>query len=286
MTIIAAADGSSLGNPGATGWAWYIDEANWCSGGLTHGTNNQGELLAVLELLRATASEKQTELIIYADSKYVIDALTKWLPGWKRKNWRKADGSAVLNKDILQQLDSELSGRKVRFEWIKGHAGHALNEKADTLARAAASRYRAGAGSTLGPGFVGALRTTNNIQHTIVDVRGGRVRFNEADASLIPDVLDTGSNSSVAHKSTSSDESTTVKSAAEKKSQVKNGAANLSDLESFAARISALESSVADLLELKNKVTQLETLLTNIASQLHPKTTDMQSEHPAPGQLF
>ncbi len=156
MTITAAADGSALGNPGPVGWAWYIDDAHWASGGWAHGTNNQGELTAVLELLRATRSVADETLVIACDSKYVIDSLTKWMPGWKRNGWRKADKSPVLNRELLETLDAELTGRSVKFEWVKGHAGHPLNEAADERAQAAARAYQARVLPDAGPGF-GAL---------------------------------------------------------------------------------------------------------------------------------
>lgn len=152
MTITAAADGSALGNPGPNGWAWYIDDANWAAGGSPHGTNNQGELLAVLELLRATAGTDE-KLLIECDSKYVIDSITKWMPGWKRKGWRKSDGGPVLNRDLMEALDEAMRGRDVEFSWVKGHAGHPLNEAADERANAAAKAYQAKQEPRRGPGF-------------------------------------------------------------------------------------------------------------------------------------
>jgi len=152
MTIIAAADGSALGNPGPNGWAWYIDDANWAAGGSPHGTNNQGELRAVLELLRATAGISE-KLLIECDSRYVIDSVTKWMPGWKRKGWRKSDGGPVLNRDLLEGIDEAIRGRDVEFSWVKGHAGHPLNEAADERANAAAKAYQQKQEPRRGPGF-------------------------------------------------------------------------------------------------------------------------------------
>lgn len=156
VTITAAADGSALGNPGPAGWAWYVNDDCWRAGGWPHGTNNQGELMAVLDLLRATAHLPQEDLRILCDSQYVINSITKWMPGWKRKGWRKADGKPVLNVDLLKELDRELAGRKYTFEWVKGHAGHDLNEAADERARAAATAYQQGVAARSGPGFPGA----------------------------------------------------------------------------------------------------------------------------------
>ena len=155
MTIIAAADGSALGNPGPAGWAWTIDDSTWASGGWRRGTNNQGELTAVLDLLRQTA-HVDDELLIYCDSQYVINSITKWMPGWKRKGWKKADGKPVLNVEIMKALDEAMQGRRVRLEWVRGHAGHPLNEAADTLANSAAQAMAKGRRPDSGPGYPGA----------------------------------------------------------------------------------------------------------------------------------
>lgn len=153
--IIAAADGSALGNPGPAGWSWYVDDSCWAAGGWPHGTNNMGELTAVLELFRATAHLDE-ELLVQCDSQYVINALTKWMPNWKRKGWRKADGSPVLNLELMQSLDEALRGRRYRFEWVRGHAGHPMNEAADERARAVALAYQKGGDIPAGPGWSGA----------------------------------------------------------------------------------------------------------------------------------
>jgi ribonuclease HI len=156
--IIAAADGSALGNPGPAGWAWYVDDACWAAGGWKHATNNQGELKAVLELFRATA-HLDDDLLVQCDSQYVINSVTKWMPGWKRKGWRKADGKPVMNVELLQELDDALAGRRYRFEWVKGHVGHELNEAADVRARAVAEAYQRGLEIPAGPGWSGACET-------------------------------------------------------------------------------------------------------------------------------
>ena len=155
MTITAAADGSALGNPGPAGWAWYVDDSRWHAGGWPHGTNNQGELMAVLDLFRATAHLPEEALHILCDSQYVINCITKWMPGWKRRGWKKADGKPVLNVDLLKQIDAELAGRTYTFEWVKGHAGHTLNEAADERARACALAFQSGTAPVEGPGFDG-----------------------------------------------------------------------------------------------------------------------------------
>ncbi len=156
MTIIAAADGSALGNPGPAGWGWYVDDGCWAAGGWSRGTNNKAELTAVLDLLQQTAHLDE-DLLVYCDSTYVINSVTKWMAGWKRRGWKKGDGQPVLNVEIMQALDAAMSGRRVRFQWVKGHSGHVLNEEADRLASAAATSWKAGAVPTAGPGFPGAV---------------------------------------------------------------------------------------------------------------------------------
>jgi len=155
MTITAAADGSALGNPGPAGWAWYIDDATWAAGGWKHATNNQGELMAVLQLFHATAHSSE-DLLILCDSQYVINSITKWMPGWKKKGWRKGDGKPVMNLELLKQLDEAIVGRHYRFEWVRGHIGHPLNEAADDRARAAAEAFQRDSACPQGPGFPGA----------------------------------------------------------------------------------------------------------------------------------
>jgi ribonuclease HI len=152
QTLVAAADGSSLSNPGPAGWAWFIDPASWAAGGWPHGTNNMGELMAVLNLLRQT-SRLTVPLHVLSDSQYTINVCTTWLPGWKARGWRKADHKPILNLDLVQALDVELQDRRVTFEWVKGHAGHPLNERADQLARAAAEAFQRGAQPNTGPGL-------------------------------------------------------------------------------------------------------------------------------------
>lgn len=125
----------------------------WRAGGWPHGTNNMGELMAVLDLFRSTKHLAGEDLHILCDSQYVINSVTKWMPGWKRKGWRKSDGKPVMNVELLKEIDQELAGRKYTFEWVRGHAGHDLNEAADDRARAAATAYQQGVAVRQGPGF-------------------------------------------------------------------------------------------------------------------------------------
>ena len=169
MTITAAADGSSLGNPGPAGWAWYVDEDTWDAGGWPKGTNNLGELTAILRLLEATA-ETGEELHILADSQYAINVVSKWRLGWKKRGWTKADKKPIKNLELIQEIDRAMEGRRVTFEWVKGHAGHRMNERADDLARACAEAYQAGRTPEPGPGFGGgASRGTGSADQTSGD---------------------------------------------------------------------------------------------------------------------
>ncbi|MGW9020904.1 ribonuclease H family protein [Leucobacter chromiiresistens] len=163
MALTAAADGSALGNPGPAGWAWYVDDDQWRAGGWPRATNNQGELMAVLDLLLATEDRADEPLRILCDSQYVINSVTQWMAGWKRRGWRKADGKPVLNRELLERLDAAMAGRDVQFEWVKGHAGHALNEAADLRARAAATAFQAGREPDRGPGLAGEGSSTLDV---------------------------------------------------------------------------------------------------------------------------
>lgn len=194
--IIAAADGSALGNPGPAGWAWYIDDDHWASGGWAHGTNNMGELKAVLDLFEATASRPEAKLRVYCDSQYVINSLTKWMPGWKKKGWKKSDGKPVLNRDLLEALDQALTGRDYEFIWVKGHAGHELNEKADSLANGAARAYQEGREPAHGPGFgASAEPATAAVEAPIVNAPVAEPALSE----LVPSELAPSESSADAH---------------------------------------------------------------------------------------
>lgn len=156
VVITVAVDGSCLNNPGPSGWAWYLDDDNWAAGGFADGTNNQGELLALINLLREFSPE--LELEICADSQYVINIAKQWLPMWKAKGWRKADNKPIKNLELIQELDTLLAGRKISFTWVKGHSGNHMNECADTLARAAATAVQQGKPVDCGPGLSACYR--------------------------------------------------------------------------------------------------------------------------------
>ena len=162
MTITAAVDGSSLGNPGPAGWAWVVSADCWDAGGWPSGTNNLGELNAVLELLNATAQAglADEDLHILADSQYAINVISKWSPGWKKRGWVKADKKPIKNLELIQEIDRAMQGRIITFEWVKGHAGHPLNERADDAARSCAEAYRDGRTIPTGPGFASPAEST------------------------------------------------------------------------------------------------------------------------------
>lgn len=196
MTITAAADGSSLGNPGPAGWAWYVDEDTWDAGGWPKGTNNLGELTAILRLLEATA-ETGEELHILADSQYAINVVSKWRLGWKKRGWTKADKKPIKNLELIQEIDRAMEGRRVTFEWVKGHAGHRMNERADDLARACAEAYQAGRTPEPGPGFGGG---------------GARVSTSATQANEGEADAPTASPSATPHDATAADAPATVSS--------------------------------------------------------------------------
>ena len=139
-------DGSCLRNPGgAGGWAAVIETAatgavEEKSGGDPETTNNRMELTAALMALSAVPEGARVAL--YTDSQYLKNAFTKfWLPAWKKRGWKKADGEPVLNQDLWVQLDAVFAARQVQFHWVKGHAGNPRNERCDALARAEAERF-------------------------------------------------------------------------------------------------------------------------------------------------
>ena len=139
-------DGSCLRNPGgAGGWAAVIETAatgavEEKSGGAPETTNNRMELTAALMALSAVPEGARVAL--YTDSQYLKNAFTKfWLPAWKKRGWKKADGEPVLNQDLWVQLDAAFAARQVQFHWVKGHAGNPRNERCDVLARAEAERF-------------------------------------------------------------------------------------------------------------------------------------------------
>jgi ribonuclease HI len=136
-------DGSCLGNPGPGGWAAlmrYRGTEKMFSGGQLATTNNQMELLAVIQGLKALT--KPCEIDLYTDSKYVLEGYTKWLEGWKSRGWKKSNKKPVLNKELWIMLDKQAESHKINWHWIKGHSGHDENERVDQLARLEAEKIK------------------------------------------------------------------------------------------------------------------------------------------------
>ncbi len=137
-------DGSSLGNPGPGGYAailLYRNQRKVISGGFRHTTNNRMELTAVIEALKTVKPDSKHKIIVYTDSRLICDAFNKnWLTSWLKKGWKKSDNKTVLNKDLWQKLNELTSQRHIKFEWLKGHAGHPENEKCDELSKVEASK--------------------------------------------------------------------------------------------------------------------------------------------------
>ncbi|NKD54607.1 MULTISPECIES: ribonuclease HI [unclassified Haematospirillum] len=129
-------DGACSGNPGPGGWGailrWKGHEKEIC-GGESETTNNRMELTSVIEALKTLRRPMVVD--VYTDSTYVQKGMTEWLQGWKRKQWKTADNKPVKNADLWQLLDVQASRHEVRWHWVKGHAGHPDNERADFLAR-------------------------------------------------------------------------------------------------------------------------------------------------------
>lgn len=139
--LFAYTDGACSGNPGPGGWgvlmiakdgARILKERELC-GGAPETTNNRMELMAAIEALNAL--DRPSTLTIYTDSTYVKGGITGWIFGWKRNNWKTAARKPVKNADLWQDLDAAQARHDVTWEWVKGHAGHDENERADALAR-------------------------------------------------------------------------------------------------------------------------------------------------------
>jgi len=129
-------DGACSGNPGPGGWGAILkfgDKEKELHGGERHTTNNQMELMAAISALEAL--KKPCTVDLYTDSQYVRQGITGWIHGWKRNGWRTADKKPVKNVELWQRLDAALKSHDVRWHWVKGHAGHPENERADQLAR-------------------------------------------------------------------------------------------------------------------------------------------------------
>ena len=129
-------DGACSGNPGPGGWGvllrWRDHEKELC-GGEAQSTNNRMELMAAIQGLESLTRPSKVRLV--TDSTYVKDGITKWIHGWKRNGWKTAAKKPVKNEDLWRRLEAALGPHDVEWHWVKGHDGHAENERADELAR-------------------------------------------------------------------------------------------------------------------------------------------------------
>ena len=134
--IVIWTDGACSGNPGPGGWGailtWDAHEKDLC-GGEQLTTNNRMELTAAIMALEAL--KRPCEIDLHTDSQYVKGGVTGWIHGWKRNGWKTSDKKPVKNVDLWQQLDAAAQRHQVTWHWVKGHAGHEMNERADELAR-------------------------------------------------------------------------------------------------------------------------------------------------------
>ncbi|MCD6035684.1 MAG: ribonuclease [Rickettsiales bacterium] len=140
-TVRIYTDGACSGNPGPGGWGavlFYKDAVKELSGGEADTTNNRMELMAAIESLKAL--KRSSTIDLYTDSEYVRQGITQWIEGWKKNGWKTSAKKPVKNVDLWQALEEECARHQIAWHWVKGHAGHPENERADTLAREAIKR--------------------------------------------------------------------------------------------------------------------------------------------------
>ncbi len=134
--VVIHTDGACSGNPGPGGWGAvleYGDRKKEICGGERATTNNRMELMAAIQALEALT--KPCEVELHTDSQYVMKGISEWIHGWKVRGWKTADRKPVKNDDLWKRLDTARLRHRVDWRWVKGHAGHELNERADALAR-------------------------------------------------------------------------------------------------------------------------------------------------------
>ena len=147
--LVAYTDGACSGNPGPGGWGVLLQALDGdavvkeraLSGGAENTTNNRMELMAAITALETL--ERASELTVVTDSSYVKDGITKWMTGWKKNGWKTAAKKPVKNEDLWKRLDDAQDRHAVNWEWVKGHAGHPENERADELAREGMAPFKA-----------------------------------------------------------------------------------------------------------------------------------------------
>jgi ribonuclease HI len=137
-------DGACKGNPGPGGWGYILrhpatGKQRECSGGERETTNNRMELMAVIQGLSALT--KPTHVLLFSDSKYVLDGLKTWIISWKKNGWKTSSKAPVKNIDLWQALDALRQKHDIEFHWIKGHAGHPENERCDELSVLEAQKF-------------------------------------------------------------------------------------------------------------------------------------------------
>ena len=140
--IEAFTDGACLGNPGPGGWAALLrmhDKEKVLSGGETETTNNRMELMAAIQALETL--KHPCRVLLTTDSRYVMQGIEQWLPAWLANGWRTAQRKPVKNQDLWQRLQLAQQRHEVRWQWVRGHSGHAENERVDQAARKQAMRY-------------------------------------------------------------------------------------------------------------------------------------------------
>ena len=139
-------DGACSGNPGPGGWGAILafgDHEKELKGGEPHTTNNRMELMAAISALEAL--KRPCTVDLHTDSEYLRSGITTWIHGWKKNGWRTSDKKSVKNVDLWKRLDEAMAHHQVHWRWVKGHAGHTMNERADQLAREGLIAARAGA---------------------------------------------------------------------------------------------------------------------------------------------
>jgi len=148
LELKAFTDGACSGNPGPGGWGVVLQAINAgeivkereLSGGAGETTNNQMELMAAISALETL--DRASTITVVTDSSYVKDGVSTWIHGWKRNGWKTAAKKPVKNVELWQRLDAAQARHNVTWEWVKGHAGHPENERADALARAGMEPYK------------------------------------------------------------------------------------------------------------------------------------------------
>lgn len=179
-------DGACTGNPGPGGWAvvvYFSDgSVHEMGDAASHTTNNKMEMQAAIAALKFLHDSGQTQSItLYTDSEYLINCVTKWVKGWKKKGWKKADGNPVQNQDLLETLD-ELNSRKVNWHHVRGHSGNVGNERCDVIARCFAT---------------GKIPSLQQLTHN--DSHKSLPNLNKIDVAKVPNHV---TNSTIVHKTT------------------------------------------------------------------------------------